>query len=344
MTQRRRISKKPKCLVTAHLTKEALDRLSTRVDVIYEDWRTTGQIYFGDELSEKLNKEGAEFLIVEADQVTGENIRQTNLKFIGACRGNPYAVDVATATEKGIPVVNAPGRNSQAVAELTVGLMIALLRKVIVSQRVLSGGITYDTSFDFQRMYNSLEGREISGKTVGIVGLGDIGTRVAKILLSFGAQIIVYDPYVSDDKIASVSSRKATLEELMEKSDIVSIHVKLTEETSHLIGEKEIEMMKPSAVLVNTASPGTLDDAALLKALNEKRIAGAALDTQENEPVDSSNPFLKFDNAVVVPHIGGNTAETVQRQSEMIVDDLIRFLDGEKPVHLMNPELYSDAK
>lgn len=338
------MSKKPKCLVTAHLTKEALGRLSTRVDVICEDWRTTGQIYFGDELSEKLNKEGAEFLIVEADQVTGENIRQTNLKFIGACRGNPYAVDVATAAEKGIPVVNAPGRNSQAVAELTVGLMIALLRKVVVSQRVLSKGITYDTSFDFQRMYNSLEGREISGKTVGIVGLGDIGARVAKILLSFGVQIIVYDPYVPDDRIASVPARRVTLEELMRKSDIVSIHVKLTEETSHIIGEKEIGLMKSSAVLVNTASPGTLDDSALLKALSEGKIAGAALDTQENEPVDSSNPFLKLDNAVVVPHIGGNTVETVERQSEMIVDDLFRFLDGEKPVHLMNPELYSPSK
>jgi len=333
--------RKPKCLITASLSEAAIKRLAERVDVIYEDWRKTGRIYLDDELAERIKKEGIEILIVEADQVSGDTIRQTELKFIGACRGNPYAIDLAAATERGIPVVHAPARNSQAVAEFTVGILLALMRKIVFAQRLLDRGIAYEASCDFQRMYSALEGREVQGKVVGIIGLGDIGTRVAKILSSFGASILVYDPYVSDDKIRSVPARRATLDELLSQSDIISIHVKLTEETYHIIGEREISRMKPSSVLINTSAPGTLDDSALLKALREGIIAGAALDVQENEPIDSSNPFLEFDNVVVTPHIAGNSAETIERQSEMIVDDLIRFLDGERPRHLMNPEIYS---
>jgi len=341
MSHRSQRSNKPRCLVTASLTKEALDRLSQRVDVIYEDWRTTGQIYFGDELAQKINRNNVDILIVEADQVTEETIRKTNLKFIGACRGNPYAVDVTTATEKGIPVVHAPGRNSQAVAELTLCLIIALLRKVVVAQRKLAQGVSYDSSSDFQRMYILLQGREISEKKVGIIGLGDIGTRVARVLSSLGASLLVYDPYVPDEKIASAGAQRATLEDLVAQSDIITIHARLSDETYHMIGEKQITAMKRSAVVIDTSSPGIVDDTALLKALTEGRIAGAALDVQEDEPVDSTNPFLKLDNVVVTPHIGGNTQETIERQSDMIVQDLFRFLDGKQPIHLMNPELYS---
>ena len=331
-------------MVTATLTREALDKLATRVDVICEDWKTTGQIYFGDELKEKIIRNNVEILIVEADQVTEETIRGTDLKFIGACRGNPYAVSVTTATERGIPVVHAPGRNSQAVAELTICLMIALLRKVVYAQRKLAEGVSYDSPGDFQRMYNSLEGSEISGKQVGIVGLGDIGTRVARVLSSFGASLLVYDPYVSDAKIASVGAVRSSLEGLTASSDVVTVHAKLTDETYHMIREKEFASMKRSAVVINTSTPGILDDVALLKALNEGRIAGAALDVQEAEPVDSGNPFLKLDNVVVTPHMGGNTQETTERQSEMIVGDLFRFLDGDRPLHLMNPEVYVNRR
>lgn len=327
-------------MITATFTEEALARLSQRVDVIYEDWRKTGRIYFGDELADKINENRVEILVVEADQVTADVIKGANLRFIGACRGTPYAVDVAAATAKGIPVVHAPGRNSQAVAELTIGLMVALLRKLVYAQRMFMRGVSYETDRDFQDVYNALEGREISGKKVGIIGLGDIGTRVAKILSSFGASILVYDPYVSDDKILSVGGKRVTLNELVRQSDIITLHVRLTDETYHIIGKEEISMMKPSAVIINTSSPGTVDDQALLEALRQGRIAGAALDVQENEPVDSSNPFLELDNAIVTPHIGGNTRETVERQSNLIVEDLFRFLDGDEPLHLLNPEIY----
>lgn len=330
-------------MITATFTKEALARLSQRVDVIYEDWRKTGRIYFGDELADKINENKVEILVVEADQVTADVIEGTNLRFIGACRGTPYAVDVAAATAKGIPVVHAPGRNSQAVAELTIGLMVALLRKLVYAQRMFMRGVSYETDRDFQDVYNALEGGEIHGKKVGIIGLGDIGTRVAKILLSFGASILVYDPYVSDDKILSAGGKRVTLNELVKQSDIITLHVRLTDETYHIIGKEEISMMKPSAVIINTSSPGTVDDQALLEALRQGRIAGAALDVQENEPVDSSNPFLELDNAIVTPHIGGNTRETVERQSDLIVGDLFRFLNGDKPLHLLNPEIYQKS-
>lgn len=329
-----------RCLITATFTEEALARLSQRVDVTYEDWRKTGRIYLGDELVDKINENRAEILVVEADQVTADIINRTNLRFIGACRGTPYAVDVAAATVKRIPVVHAPGRNSQAVAELTIGLMLALLRKLVYAQRRFMRGVSYETDRDFQDVYNALEGREVFGKKVGIIGLGDIGTRVAKILLSFGASTLVYDPYVSDEKILSVGGRRVSLNELVRQSDIITLHVRLTDETYHIMGKEEISAMKPSAIIINTSSPGTIDDQALLEALRQGRIAGAALDVQESEPVDSSNPFLELDNAIVTPHIGGNTRETVERQSDMIVEDLFRFLDGDKPLHLLNPEIY----
>jgi len=333
-------SGRPRCLITASFTQEALAKLSQRVEVIYEDWRKTGRIYLGDELIEKINENGVEILVVEADQVTADIINNTNLRFIGACRGTPYAVDVAAATMKGIPVVHAPTRNSQAVAEFTVGLMLALLRKIVYAQRRLEKGVRYEADRDFQEVYNALQGREIHGKKVGIIGLGDIGTRVAKILLAFGASIMVYDPYVPDEKIASVEGKRVSLNELVEQADIITLHVRLTDETYHIIGKEEISLMKPAAIVINTSSPGTVDDSALLEALRQGRIAGAALDVQENEPVDSSNPFLMLDNVIVTPHIGGNTEEAVKRQSNMIVEDLVRFLDGDKPLHLLNPEVY----
>ncbi|MEM2100081.1 MAG: NAD(P)-dependent oxidoreductase [Thermoproteota archaeon] len=334
---------RPKCLITATFTEKALSRLSQRVEVIYEDWRRTGRIYFGDELTEKIIENNVEILVVEADQVTADTINKTSLRLIGACRGTPYAVDVKAATMKGIPVVYAPGRNSQAVAEMTIGLMLALLRKIVYAQRRFARGVRYETDRDFQEIYNALQGGEIHGKKVGIIGLGDIGTRVAKILVAFGASILVYDPYVPNGKIASVGGKKVSLSELLEQSDIITLHVRLTDETYHMIGSREISMMKPTAIIINTSSPGTVDDQALLEALRQGRVAGAALDVQENEPVDSSNPFLELDNVVVTPHIAGNTQETVERQSNMIVEDLNRFLEGDKPLHLLNPEVYEKA-
>ncbi|MEM3449805.1 MAG: NAD(P)-dependent oxidoreductase, partial [Nitrososphaerota archaeon] len=297
----------------------------------------------GDELTEKIIENNVEILVVEADQVTADTINKTSLRLIGACRGTPYAVDVKAATMKGIPVVYAPGRNSQAVAEMTIGLMLALLRKIVYAQRRFARGVRYETDRDFQEIYNALQGGEIHGKKVGIIGLGDIGTRVAKILVAFGASILVYDPYVPNGKIASVGGKKVSLSELLEQSDIITLHVRLTDETYHMIGSREISMMKPTAIIINTSSPGTVDDQALLEALRQGRVAGAALDVQENEPVDSSNPFLELDNVVVTPHIAGNTQETVERQSNMIVEDLNRFLEGDKPLHLLNPEVYEKA-
>jgi D-3-phosphoglycerate dehydrogenase len=332
---------KPKCLVTAPLTKEGLEKLGRRVEVIYEEWRKGGTVYFGDELTERLNRDGIEIFIEEADQISAENIERTGLKFIGACMGNPYQVDVEAATKKGVPVVNSPGRNTQAVVELTIGLTIALIRKVVYAQKLLARGVVYEGPGDFQRMYNSLEGAEVAGSTVGIVGLGEIGTRVARLFGSFGANVLVCDPYVPDEKVSSIPAKRASLEELMAASDIVSVHVKVSDQTYHIVGERELSLMKPTAVLINTSSSGTVDDEALLKALKERKIAGAALDCQEAEPVDSANPFLTLDNALVTPHIGGNSKETIERQSEMMVEDVIRFLDGQRPLRLMNPEVYS---
>lgn len=313
------------------------------MDVIYQPWGDTGRVLSEGELVDTLNAHKAEILVVELERVDREVIERTGLRLLGVCRNDPRrSVDLEAATRRGIPVVYTPGRNYSAVAELTVAVMLALLRKVVFADRLLkSGKVSVSSTEEFARYYNLYRGLELSGKTVGIIGLGRIGFRVAKILKCFGVKLLVYDPYVSESRVACVGGERVDLERLLRESDIVTIHVPPSEETMGLIGKRELELMKPTAFLLNLANPVVVDEDALYEALKQGRIAGAALDVFTEEPVDSSNRFLQLDNVIVTPHIGGNTFETIERQSQMIVEDVLRFLRGERPLHLLNPEVWS---
>ena len=331
-----------RALITANFSQSALAELRRYLDVVYRPWGETGAVLSEDELARDLRSLQADILVVELERVSREVIEAVDLKLIGVCRNDPKrSVDLAAATERGVPVIYTPGRNYNAVAELTIAVMLALLRRVVLADRLLRGGkVSISSSEEFTRYYNLYRGYELSGKTVGIIGLGKIGFRVAQLLRGFGVRILAYDPYVSEARAASVGAELVDLETLLRESDIVTIHVPPTEETVGLIGKREIELMKPTAVLLNLANPVVVDEDALYEALKQGRIAGAALDVFSEEPVDSSNRFLQLDNVVVTPHIGGDTYETIERQSWMITGDILRFIRGERPRHLLNPEVW----
>ncbi len=329
-----------KALVTAAFHREGLEILKRHMEVIYESWRETGRAYWADELLERLRAEGVDVLIVEVDRVSRELMEGAGLKIVGCCNNNLRNVDVEAATDLGIPVFYAPHRNADAVADLTVGLIIAARRKIVKADRLLrSGSVEVEEFSDFVAYYNELTGLELMNKVVGIVGLGAIGSRVAKRLRAFGAKILVYDPYVPEDAVKEVGASRVDLETLMKESDIVTIHCSVTPETIDLIGEEEISLMKPTAYLFNLASSAVVDEDALYEALVEGRIAGAGLDVFSEEPIDSSNRFLRLDNVVVTPHIGGATWEVVRRHSLMVAGDIDRYLRGERPLHIANPEV-----
>lgn len=332
-----------RALVTAEFESAALRKLREHLDVVYESWRETKRVLDQRELVELVNSLEAEIIIVELEHVDREVIRGIErLRLVGVCRSDPRRnVDLEAATERGVPVVYTPGRNTNAVAELAVAVILALLRKLpTVSFRLKSGTVRVGSFEEFAGYYSEWQGGELQGRTVGIVGLGRIGYRVAELLRAFGARIIVYDPYVADERVKSVGGERVDLETLLRVSDIVTLHVPPTEETVNMVGRREIELMKPTAFLVNLSNPAVVDEDALYEALERGRIAGAALDVFYDEPVDSTNRFLRLENVIVTPHIGGNTFETVARHSWMMVEDVLRFLRGERPIHLANPEVW----
>ena len=239
-------------------------------------------------------------------------------------------IDLEAATKRGIPVVYSPHANADTVADFTLGLIIALLRKIVDAHLATKSG-----KFRLKRFL----GVELCNKVIGIIGFGQIGSRVAQRALSFGMKVITYDPYVKEEVLAKFNARKVSLEELLRTSDIVTIHVPLTEKTRNLIGEKELKLMKSGAVLINTARGGIVNENALYKALREGWIAGAAIDVYEKEPPSKDNPLFKLDNIIVTPHIAFFTKEAVRRMDMMIAQDVVSVLQGKKPKNIANPEV-----
>ncbi len=183
-----------------------------------------------------------------------------------------------------------------------------------------------------------LKGNELWGKTVGIIGLGAVGREVAKRLKGFGTKLLVYDPYVSQEAVDELDAAIVELDSLLREADVVTLHAALTDETKGMLGRRELDLMKPSALLVNTARAELTDEGALVDALEKGGIAGAALDVFVEEPPASDHPLLQLPNVIATPHIGGNTYEIPVHQSRIVVSDLERLFQGEKPLHVVNPE------
>ena len=326
-----------KALILAPFHPQALERLRGRVEVVYESWMDTRRLVSPEELIERIQSRDLQTVVVEADFIFDEVFESADkLRFVGVCRGSVNNVDIDAATKHGVLVVNTPARNAISVAELTIGLMISLARHIPTAHSVVQSGKWLDPVGP----YISLRGIELAGKVAGIVGFGAIGSEVAKRLHAFGMEILVYDPYVSPEKVAKVGARPAELSRLMKESDFVTIHCPVLPGTTGMIGITEINLMKPTAYLINTAGWEITDEKALLDTLEQRRIAGAAFDTYQTHPVSPQSPFLKLDNVVLTPHIGGATDGTVARYSRMMVEDIERFIDGKQPKNLVNPEAW----
>jgi phosphoglycerate dehydrogenase-like enzyme len=257
-----------------------------------------------------------------------------NLKLIAKYGVAVDNIDIRAATELGIPVTNAPGVNSNAVAEMTIGLMLAVMRRIQFARELIRSGTWEDET--------SL-GRELIGSTVGIVGYGNIARLVIRKLQGFEVRrILVFTESKRLQAPEFPNVAPAGLETLLKESDIVSIHKALTPQSRGMIGETNLRLMKSSAFLVNTSRGALVEEAALLKALQERWIAGAALDVYEQEPLSSRSPFLSMNHVVLTPHIGGATHETRERLVTTIAQNIADFLTGKgiDPRYQVNPEAF----
>jgi D-3-phosphoglycerate dehydrogenase / 2-oxoglutarate reductase len=251
----------------------------------------------------------------------------TKLKVIAVLRGGTENIDLACATRRGIAVLNTPGRMARAVAECTVGLILAEIRNLARSHgRVLNG--RWDRAFP-----NSDDIPELYRRTVGLVGYGAVSQLVARFLDAFGCRLLAYDPYFKGNPAPAALTDLPTL---LRESDVVSLHARLCAETQHLIGATELALMKPTAVLVNTARSGLVDEPALIRALTERRIMGAALDVFDVEPLPPGHPFLALDNVTLTPHLAGSTRDAFRNSPVLMAGHLARMLHGERPLPIVN--------
>ena len=326
-----------KILILAPFAQPVVEGLKQNLDVIHENWMDTKRLLSSQEFVQRIQEQDIPILVVEADFVQREVFEKApKLKFLGVCRADVVHVDVAAATECGVPVVNTPARNAVAVAELTLGLMLALLRKIPAAHNMVSSGKWVDPT----DAYFHMRGSELWRKTIGIIGFGAIGQQVAKRLRAFDSTVLAYDPYVGLERMKELGVTKLDLDELMKQSDIVTVHCTTTPETVGLISAQRLSLMKPTAYFVNAASAYVVDEEALVRVLRERHIAAAAFDVYRTWPVKPDDPILKLDNVVLTPHIGGATDESVLRHSQMMADDIERFLKGERPKNLVNPQVW----
>ena len=320
---------KPVALVTAPFTGEGLDTLRSLCEVVLDPWidHRPLRLYDGDALAERIRAEGAQVVICEADNCSGA-VLDLPLLAIGSTRGDPTNVDVAGATERGIPVLHAPGRNADGVAELTVALLFAVNRHLLAADHdVRTGEIYRDGTIPYQRF----RAWQLAGRTAGIVGLGAVGRATRWRLEGLGMRVIAHDPY-NDEATHS-------LPELLGEADVVSMHAMVSPESLGMMGAEQFAAMKQGAIYVNSARAGLHDLDALTAALASGHLAGAGLDHFEGEFLATDHPLISMDNVVLTPHIGGATYDTEDNHSRLIADDLARLFAGERPAHIANPEV-----
>lgn len=302
-------------LVTDDLSPEAVAVLEEQDDIKFDVIKGLSP----QELAEVIGD--YEGLIVRSSaKATAEVIAAGDkLKVIGRAGVGVDNIDLQAASERGIVVMNTPGANSVATAEHTMALLLSLCRHVPEAAASLRAG-RWD-----RKLYKGVEMRR---KTIGIVGLGRIGRRVARRCRSFGMEVICFDPYLSDDRAHEMHIERVSMDELLERSDFITLHAALTPSTRGLIGEEAIAKMKPGVRIVNAARGALIDEDALIKALQEGKVAGAALDVLTQEPVDPDNPLLQMSNVVVTPHLAASTEEAQREVGMLVACQVIDALHG----------------
>ncbi len=343
-----------KTLITAKLDKNYLDEIKKLTDISFAGWGKTHNKLGEDEFIDLLKDK--DILIVGYDPVTAKVINNAEkLKLIICTRSNPVNIDIEAAKENEIPVVNTPGRNSDTTAEYTVAMALNIARNIPMAHKALKegkylkesdnkskkefAGLKEDVTWSLGpgSPYLKFKGSQLKNKIFGIIGLGKIGRKVADLIRAFGMNIYIYDPYVSEVEVNDNVQEKVSLEKLLKKSDFISCHTAVTEETRGLIGKQEFELMKDSAYLINTSRGAIIDETALIEALRNNKIKGAALDVYESEPLADNHPFVnELDNIIITPHLGGATYEVITNHTKMAINEIKRFLKNEKLLYQYN--------
>lgn len=275
----------------------------------------------------------ADAIIVGNDRVSASVVDcAPKLKVISRYGAGVDNIDIQAATARGIVVTNTPGVNDDAVADLTVGLMIALARHIFETVNMVRQG-----------KWSRIMGFSMAGKNVGVIGLGRVGKAVVRRLAGFEVAILAYDPMRDDRFAQEYSVSYVPLSTLLARSDFVTLHTPLTPQTRHLIGAREFSLMKPTAFLINTSRGAVVDEEALYTALKERRIAGAALDVLSHEP-PLGNPLITLDNVLVTSHIGGYTCESVDNMGILAATNVVDVLEGRRTQYVVNPEVYGDRR
>jgi D-3-phosphoglycerate dehydrogenase len=267
-------------------------------------------------------------LVVHKAPVSASVIEASaSLSVVGAARGGTENVDLAAAEEAGVAVLHAPGRNKNAVSDYAVSLLLSKVREIPTHDARMHDG-EWVQEFDPSRLP-----RDVEELTVGIVGFGNIGQEVAQRLGGFRADLLAYDPYQDEETFADHGVERAGLDDLLTRADAVTLHARLTEETAGLLDAASFALMKESAILVNSARGGLVDEAALVDALHEGEIAGAALDVFETEPIGSDHPFVEMDQVILSPHTAGSTRDAVTNGPRIVAEGLESLMNDDEPAH-----------
>ncbi|HVF97394.1 MAG TPA: 2-hydroxyacid dehydrogenase [Flavisolibacter sp.] len=322
-----------KILLTAPYNDVARARLEEAFsEVVYKPWKPQGRAYHEEELMELLRQSNADALITEHDTI-GEKLIASfpDLRFIGVCRGTPSNVAVQAATEAGIPVFYTPARNAQAVTEMFISNVICFYRKTIESVEWLKTGGWNEGA---HTSYLYFKGNELAGKTVGMVGFGAIGQRIANVLNCLSCPVQFYDPFVESPR---KEWKKESLEAIFATSDIVSIHLPVTPQTIGMIDRRSLSKMKRDALFVNTARASVVDRNHLLEVLESGAIRGAILDVFDSEPPDEiDNRIIHLPNVLATPHTAGATHEVEDHHASMMNEAVLEWLEkGASATHLL---------
>ena len=315
-------------LVTAPLRGAALDELRGIADVVFDPWieHTPIKLYGPDDFAARIRAEGADIVVCEADSCKGP-VLELPLIAIASTRARPDNVDVDAATAAGIPVLRAPGRNADAVAEMTVALLMAVNRFVVAGDRDVRAGTMFGKTVPYQR-YRAWQ---VAGRTAGLVGFGAVGRAAKWRLEGLGITVIASDPYAAD--------ATHSLNDLLDAADVVSMHAAVTPETLKMMGTDQFAAMKPGAIYLNTARAALHDTDALVAALESGHLGGAGLDHFDGEILPTDHPLTAMSNVVLTPHIGGATYDVERNQTAIVVADIKAILAGREPLHCVNPEV-----
>jgi D-3-phosphoglycerate dehydrogenase len=317
-------------LATAPLRGPSLDLLRTLGEVVEEPWidETSMRLMNEEQLAARIDELGATIVICEADKCAGP-VLDRPLVAIGSTRGDPTNVDIPGATAKRIPVLHAPGRNADGVAEMAIALLFATNRHVLRGHNdVLTGEVFSGGTIPYQRF----RAWQLSGRTAGLVGLGAVGRALRWRLEGLGMEVLSFDPYAPDATHKDLASLLAAV-------DVVSMHAAVTPETLGMIGAEQFAQMRDGTIFLNTARAALHDTDALVDALRSGKLAGAGLDHFEGEMLPAGHPLLEIPTAVLTPHIGGATYDTEANHTTIIANDLEKLLSGGQPNHCANKEV-----